>query len=185
MARTQKEVREALKKHGKIYAYLLSSEHYDVDPKGETKAAWVREAVEYADPYIVGINTGSYTEMKVAVVAGHPDEALETADEWYGTYMYEGDPDAYEEARGAGEGVVSVQELRKGNPKRVVKKRRKKNPTAAERKKIAEEWAKSRSPAEVRKKRAEMAKKAPLPGLRRKKSGKKVSLRSIMAKATK
>lgn len=119
---TRKEIRkalDALPNWRKPVAYLISSEHYDVSADGETKSSWVRDAVEYAEPYLVSINTGGYTGVTVAVVAGHPDEALETADEWACTKYYDSDHDECEEARGRGEGVVSVQHLmeaRESNP---------------------------------------------------------------------
>ncbi len=121
---TQKQVRvklDSLRKRSHMkdpQAYLLSTEHYDVSPKGETKADWVREVVEsstaygnYA-PYVVEYNFGSsYTSAAVVVLAGHPDGALQTADEWWCTRYYDSDPDACDEARGSGEGVVSVRHL--------------------------------------------------------------------------
>ena len=113
---TQKAVREklaSLPDSRRPQAYLLSSEHYDVSPKGETKAEWVREAAGGFgyDPYLVLVNLGGYTGATVAVLAGHPDEALQKADEWVCTRYYDGDPDECERARGRGEGVVAVEHL--------------------------------------------------------------------------
>lgn len=120
---TQKQVRAVLDGLSrKPQAYLRSSEHYDVSSEGETRRDWIREAAEDNgyDPYIVEINTGGFTGTIVAVVAGHPDEALETADEWACTFYYDSNYEECEEARGRGEGVVRVYPLmeaeRRNNP---------------------------------------------------------------------
>lgn len=123
---TQKQVRvklDNLASWQKPMAYLHSTESYDVSSKGDTKAEWIREAasVHGYEPYIVEINFGSsYTSAAVVVLAGHPDGALETAHEWFCTHYYDSDPDKCDEARGAGEGVVSVQHLMEAesNPRR-------------------------------------------------------------------
>lgn len=112
---TQKQIREqiaSLPDWRRPAAYLFSTEHYDVSPKGETKADFIREVASGSgyDPYLVSINTGGYTGVTVAVLAGHPDEALETADEWACTKYYDNLDDC-EEARGRGEGVVAVEHL--------------------------------------------------------------------------
>lgn len=106
----RKQVAEALaslEKWQKPYVYLSSWEHYDVSSKGMSRADWLTEASEYNDrpPYLVQINTGGYTGVTAAVVAGHPDEALETADEWAATKYYDGDREAMHEA---GEGPLRV-----------------------------------------------------------------------------
>lgn len=104
---------DALPDWQKPQAYLRSTEHYDVSAEGETEEDWVEEAAEGGgyEPYLVGINTGGYTGATVAVLAGHPDEALETASEWTQTYYYDSDPDAYEEAISSGYGLVNVESL--------------------------------------------------------------------------
>lgn len=93
--------------------FLKSTEHYDVSPQGEIKRDWIEEAAQgYGyGPYLVSINTGGFGASTVAVLSKNADEALETAGEWVCTKYYESLPEACEEARGRGEGVVSVRSL--------------------------------------------------------------------------
>ena len=130
---TQKQVRaklDSLSSRQKPMAYLYSTENYDVSSKGDTKVEWIREAASTHgyEPYIVEINFGSsYTSAAVVVLAGHPDEALQTADEWFCTRYYDSDPDKCDEARGSGEGVISVQHLMEveSNPRHQRRKKQK------------------------------------------------------------
>lgn len=119
------EIRAALKR-AKPYVYLSAYEHYDVPPSAAEKKRSdhagenMSRAIDgiYDNPedvYVVQINIGTWTGVNAVVYdAGHPDSALEAADDWAAGYYYDGDGDAMHDV---GEGPVRVDRLkiRNGN----------------------------------------------------------------------